>query len=211
MKAEMKKTPSYLKGLAETRARVAAEVRRHTDFSGAVVRELDEPRVQTQRLAALSDSATRRLAAAKEELAACDRLIVKFDERLDPTLIEPIRAWKGRYGDRGRLKAVIVNYLREQAPGVVSTSEIFLVLQAEFGMQFINGKDKRVWLTNSVRPQLRDLVAEGLVEKPIDEDSLNVEVGRWRWRTDCALSLDHLKAQAEAAGVSVQQSGDVHA
>ena len=49
MKAEMKKTPSYLKGLAETRARVAADVRRHTDFSGAVVRELDELRVQTQR------------------------------------------------------------------------------------------------------------------------------------------------------------------
>lgn len=76
----MRKTPSYLKGLAETRARAAGDV---------------------QRLQQIYQEIGRHLARAEKDMAACDCLIQNFDERLDPSLIEPIHAWQGRYGKRG--------------------------------------------------------------------------------------------------------------
>jgi|GEM_PF-4648916 len=79
----MQKTPSYLKGLAETRARAAADVLRYQQI-------IDEVMVS--------------LARAQAEVDACDMLIRKFDDRLDPTQIEPVAHWKGRYGKRGALK-----------------------------------------------------------------------------------------------------------
>ena len=52
----MRKTPSYLKGLAETRARAAAEVIRYT---------------------ALATEVQQRLAEAQAALNSCDLLIVR--------------------------------------------------------------------------------------------------------------------------------------
>ena len=69
----MRKTPSYLKGLAETRARVSAEVLRYAQILNEISQALEKSRA---------------------ELTACDTLIKKFDDRLDPRLIEPIKAWK---------------------------------------------------------------------------------------------------------------------
>lgn len=83
----MQKVPSYLKGLAETRARVHAE---------------------RSRLERLHVKIGQRLAEATAECDACDRLIKKYDGRLDPTTIVPIRAWQGRYGKRGALKQAIL-------------------------------------------------------------------------------------------------------
>jgi hypothetical protein len=57
----MRKTPSYLKGLAETRARAAADVIRYKQ---------------------VIDQVMASLAKAQAELDACDTLIKKFDERL---------------------------------------------------------------------------------------------------------------------------------
>ena len=83
MKIKIRNTPSYLKGLAETRARVDADV---------------------QRLQKIHDEIAEKLAEATAERNSCDCLIRKYDERLDPNVIAPIQAWKGRYGPRGALK-----------------------------------------------------------------------------------------------------------
>ena len=85
MTAEMKKTPSYLKGLAETHARAAGEAIRCRRLHADICRELDIAERQAARLRALVAANSSRVAAAEAELAACDRLIRKFDERLDPT------------------------------------------------------------------------------------------------------------------------------
>jgi len=60
----MRKTPSYLKGLAETRARAAGDV---------------------LRLQQILDQVKESLAKAQAEVEACDVLIKKFDDRLEPT------------------------------------------------------------------------------------------------------------------------------
>lgn len=60
----MRKTPSYLKGLAETHGRALADV---------------------QRLERLQVEVAERLARAREELNASDIHIKKFNARLDPS------------------------------------------------------------------------------------------------------------------------------
>lgn len=82
----MAKMQSYLKGLAGARARSAGDVQRLTTILQEVQEELHRARM---------------------ELASCDTLIKKFDQRLDPNHIEPIHATKGRYRKHGsRLELV---------------------------------------------------------------------------------------------------------
>ena len=154
----MRKTPSYLKGLAETRARAARDVHCYQQL-------VDELQI--------------RLAQAQAELAACDTLIRKFDGRLDPDQIEPVNGWKGRYGKRGALKEGILKVLQEHAPDEVTTTMIGLAVQAEFRLVFHLPVEREAWIANSVRNCLKKLVKEGLAEACHDQSNTGF-VGSWR-------------------------------
>jgi len=80
------------------------------------------------------------------------------------------------------------------------------MLIATYALEFVSGTEKSMWQTGSVLRALKDLVVMGEVERLHDPYNSIVEVGRWRWKSDSAPSLAHLKAQAEALGVGVQQS-----
>lgn len=156
----MRKTPSYLKGLAENRARAAAEVTRYA-------RVLDE--IQ------------RRLSVAQADLVACDQLIRRFDARLNPNDIAPIRGWKGHYGKRGDFLQAVQRILQEAAPHPVSTPILALLLQAEFELDFETPTECRRWVRNSVCNRLRKLVQDGSVERLHDWGLGTSEAGSWRW------------------------------
>jgi len=181
----MRKTPSYLKGLAETRARAFADV---------------------QRLSKLQVELAKNLANAEAEVDACDRLIRKFDPRLNPDLIEPTRAHKGRYGNHGKLREAIKSYLMEAAPNAVTSHEVALAMELEFSLDFSTFQEKWRWQKNSVVSALKALAQTDSVERLHDvvTPGSNGEVGRWRWKSDASLSLDHLRELAEGSGVSVQ-------
>lgn len=181
----MRKTPSYLKGLAETRARVAAEVQRYQRLQGEINLALDN---------------------ARAELGACDRLIRKFDERLNPELIQPIKATKGRYGPRGKMKEAIIGLLKENYPEEATTTEIGLRLQVAFGLDFFTQRERFEWIHNSVARQVKKLVYAGLVERLHDPLARNMEDGRWRWKGGGRESLGGLEALAESSGVSVHRT-----
>jgi hypothetical protein len=183
----MKKVPSYLKGLAETRARVSADVARYQG---------------------ILDEVTASLAEAQAQMDACDRLIKKFDVRLDPCLIQPIRAWKGRYGDRGALKATVDQYLESVAPQVVTTTEICWEVQNRLKLDFPSVSERRRWVDNSLRSRLKTLVTEGLVERLLPGTLGLGRFGGWRWKQEGAQTLGGLAAMAAAAGVGVRVAED---
>ena len=66
----MRNTPSYLKGLAETRARLAGDIQRYE----RLLKEIDSS-----------------LTLARRQLEGCDLLIKRFDARIDPRRIEAIQ------------------------------------------------------------------------------------------------------------------------
>ncbi|AUN95852.1 hypothetical protein [Pseudazoarcus pumilus] len=178
----MRKTPSYLKGLAETRARVAADV---------------------ARLERLIAGASEQLNASRQELEACDTLIRKFDARLDPSLIQSVRGWQGRYGKRGALSEAILDYLRDCAPDAVSTPELALHLQHRFSLDFVHPKELQAWKCNTLLRRLKDFMALGLVERLHEvSDGRANKVGYWRLVGNVQ-NIDGLSRLAEAAGVAV--------
>lgn len=182
-----RKTPSYLKGLAGNRARLASEL---------------------QRLESLSADVAQALGAVRADLDACDRMIRLFDERLDPNEIKPITEWRHHRGKRGDLKALILEILQSAAPEPVDTAYIALRIQHRWQLTFVSAQDREDWLHGSVARQLRKLSAEGCLERLHDPRVPTGEAGRWRLKQHGAPSLAHLQAQVEAAGGSVQQCDD---
>lgn len=177
----MRKTPSYLKGLAETRARAAGEVARYA----AIIEEVQE-----------------KLAASRAELEACDKLIRRFDERLDPTEIEPIRAWQGRFGRRGALREALARYVKEAYPNAISTTELAIRAQVEFQLDFGTPNLRRIWVHDSVGGALKVLTARKVLERMHDPQVNSGMTGYWRW-VAATQTLDGLSQIAAAAGASV--------
>ena len=185
MKIQIRKTPTYLKCLAETRARVDADVRR---------------------LQKIHDEIAEKLTEAKTERDSCDCLIRKYDERLDPNVITPIQAWKGRYGPRGALKRFMLKQLENAWPEAVTTLEIAWAVQQEFKIDFLMKEERIAWLRNSIRRGLKLLVVAGKAERLHEViNGITNELGRWRFKPQGDTSLDSLRVAAETAGVGVRQ------
>lgn len=103
------------------------------------------------------------------ELKALDQTVQIFDERLDPTNIEPIRAWKGRYGSRGALREYLQSFAESNAPAYLSLSDFALAVMAEFSLEFRTQNELREWCHNTLRRALRVLSERDLLEARIDD------------------------------------------
>jgi len=208
----MKRTPSYLKGLAETQARAAGDVLRFEKLLAEVDAKLVETKalaaIEVPRLEKLLVTVGIRIFESKAELAACDRLITKFDARLNPKLIAPIKAWKGRYGKRGELNSTICHILKDCAPEERTTFELSAEIRIRFKLDFSTVPELRAWQKNSVANALKSMVKMGLVERGHKvTKGCTGEVGRWRWKVEIN-TLDEVRASAAAQGVGVQQAPD---
>ena len=158
--ATMVKVPSYLKGLVETRARADAYVQRLE----AVIREAEE-----------------RLAKAMTERDACDTLIAAYSPNLDPNSIEPIRAWRGRYGKRGERVQALRDFVRAAYPEAVSTVEVTWHLALKFEMDFATAEAREGWKKMAVRNPLRLMAEQGEIER-LDLEGLEGRMtSSWRW------------------------------
>ena len=180
----MKKTPSYLKGLAEERARAAGDVERYVKIAKDVADALD---------------------TARETLAACDLLIRRIDARLNPEDIPPIRVNKYYGGASGKLRNTVEDILKKVAPGTVTTTDISIEIQVCFGLTFETSEARTHWQNNSIGRLLRKLFDHGLVERLHNPRRNTEEGGRWRWKTDSTQSSDQLREQIEKRGGAVVQ------
>jgi len=182
---DVARTPSFLKGLAETRAGLAAKV------------------ATRQKLV---DHANAKLLRAQAELAGCDHLIRKHYSYVDPENIRPIHGWQGHHGQRGALKTAMLEYLHSRAPAEVSGPELCRVLIDAFALQFHTKKARDRWWSNSGPTQLLRLQREGCIER-LTTPGQNFAPSKWRWEAQAALTLDELTVQASrAAGVATSQA-----
>jgi hypothetical protein len=190
MPANMKKIETYLKKLAEKRARAAGDVERYSKA--------------TEQSAALR-------AKAQSVLGACDVLIAEYDERLDPSVIESIKTWHNHPKKRGDLKAILVDILKSASPRWLTTDEICDEVEARWKLEFIIPADRVEWKRGSIGRQLRRHASSGLIETSHDRGvAATVVAGLWRWKTGPAPSLDRLKAKLEDTGQVVHRSDASH-
>jgi hypothetical protein len=168
----MKKVPSALKWLAEKRGRVAHDLQQTT---------------------AIAEQVGKKLERLTLDLASLDRVIQVYDAAIDPQAIAPIAAWKGRYGDRGALKATVVRHLQVSAPEWMSTNNLEFLVLLDLQVGFATAAERKRWYENSFRRCLKKLVETGHVERLHDPLDCGSDVGAWRWRQDGAGTLASLQ------------------
>ena len=156
----MRKTPAYLKGLAETRGRLAGDVQRYQQVLAEV---------------------TASLVKAQVELNACDTLIRKFDERLDPGLVQPIHAWQGRYGKRGALREAIVELLQARVAGAGHHDRGRLADAAQVWHHVLPPEGAGAVDKQLHRQLLEEARRQGRALEACHDRSNTGEVGRWKW------------------------------
>lgn len=184
MPRDVNKTPSYLKGLAERRARAAADI---------------------ERLERLQRQLANELEAARRVQLSCDTLIRDFNPELDPGVIQPVRATKGKYGGYGKLAATALAVVRSASPAAVSTAEIALCVEGALELEFASLKERRKWFQNVLRRALYDHSKEGIIERIDELCDENDRSSRWRLVARQCSTLDELRAHAAEKGVVVTE------
>lgn len=185
----MRKTPAYLKGLAERRARAAGDV---------------------ERLERLLERLRGELEQARNLMTSCDALIRDFDPELNPHLIQPIRATKGRHAGYGAVLDAVLAAVKLAAPRPASSAEVSLYVQAVLKIQFESEQHYETWFHNALTRALRKLAARGELTRVPDLTDPSNRAGLWQWPNTYA-SLDALRESAAATGAVVATTAEVGA
>ena len=171
----MKPTPSALKWLAEKRARVANEL------------------TQTQ---AVAKELTEKVKELEQDLAALDRSLRVYDQRIDPSSIEPVNGWQGNYGKRGALRMFILDALERRYPEWLSSDIISSLVIAHFGLSFAVPAVRKHWYSGTFRSTLKKLNSDGLVELDTPADYHEGNPSRWRFKGEDKSTLAALEQSA---------------
>lgn len=207
MATDMRKTHSYRMGLADTRARAGGALQRLKNLRSEIKRKLKVAKADVERYQTMENELARKLEEARTDLKSCDWLIRKFDGRFDPGEIEPIVAWKGRYGKRGALKEAIARILKDHAPVALTIPDLSKMIVLEFQLTFATEKAMKAWNDNSIGGSLKTLLSEGPVER-IDAPQTKWcgSDGMWCWKGSAEASVDGLRSSAEGEGIGVKQA-----
>jgi hypothetical protein len=178
-----------LKWLLVERATLAGDVARILEQEVSVDRELSRVQEHLARLTLESDRLQRLkvqlpqiLDEKRAQMAALDTSIrLASSDRVSPAVAGTVRAYAGRYGKRGDLKAFIISELKKEAPGAVATSTIVLGAILHFGLTFATAREQKAFRKNTITPQLTQLREQGLVEALHTRNRGPAE-GSWRWK-----------------------------
>ncbi len=198
------RTPPDLKWLLNERAALAGAQERSRERLEFFNRRLARVEAVAQRLQRMAAAEEQEARARAELLASFDTTISLAHPAADPQAAGVVRAWAGRYGERGGLKSYLMerlqtqscsqNGLGEPAAGQSMTALIDAVIQ-DFEL-YIATPAERISLRMSVRTSLRNLRSDGLAECEMGTDHHGKPLTFWRWRRET--SLDQLRALAEA-------------
>ena len=183
------KTPPLLKWLLVERATLAGDVARVSEQEANIDRELRRVQerqallaLEAQRLQLYKAQLPVLLDEKRARIAALDTTIgLASADLVAPSAAGTVRAFSGRYGQRGDLKAFIIDELRKAAPSAVATSTIVRGAIANFGLIFPTPGEQKAFMKNTITPQLTRLREQGLVEA-LHTKSRGAAEGSWRWK-----------------------------
>jgi hypothetical protein len=151
------RTPPEIKWLLVERATLTGDIEQLARRRAALDAEMDKLRSRVQAL----DTSLRLL-----------------DARVNATAAGKVFRHCQQYGERGTLQAFIVQTVRETEHGL-SIRAITGLAAAHFGLEFLSKTELTRYCVNSIRPRLKELRSQGLVENLPGTTS---EGMLWRWK-----------------------------
>lgn len=151
----VKKIPSYLKGLAERHARTQA----HIEALETTIRISEELARHHQ---SVVDSSLQQLAKAQVKLHSLEVLIRDYNDSLDPSKIDPIKAWRDRYGKRGQLEKDSFELVRLTGDYGMTSAAVYEVFAKRLEWP-LDGPLAEKYKANRMRPALKRLQTKGLI------------------------------------------------
>ena len=180
----MQKLSPLMKGLLETRARADAEHQNALKAANLRINHLNRITLAYQREQAriqqYISQAQEKAEAALAARLACDQLILKLQQGIDLSRIEPINAWQGRYGQRGALGQAVQAVVEAAYPLEVTTTQIAASIQHQFKLSFPTPKERKSWVRTSIAGRLKYLRRLGHIERLHDPAVTDGKSGRWR-------------------------------
>ncbi len=180
---QTKRVPSYLKGLVDRRARADGHVQRLQALLATWQEEMDEA------------LATRD---------ACDVLLEPWLAS-DGGGIDPVNAWKGRYGARGTLVGAVRHFLQEAGTAGISTTDLAKCVVEMLMLEFVDAKHRRAWVKTGIKSPLVKMVKLGTVERWTQPTpaSGRARPSVWRFVPQAEQSISELSALAAASGLGI--------
>lgn len=190
-------TPPDLKWLLTERAALAGQARLTSQRVEVLAQRATD-------LAALLTEAQRELALLADEEKSLAARIESFDTTIGalhagvpPDAAGCVKAWAGRYGERGALTAFLRDYLREISPRAVLASELKQHVIARFQLVLIT-PDERKNLKHSIRTVLGRLRDQHGVLETVENWRGRLSQPLWRWK-QAPSATDLLRLAALAA------------
>lgn len=131
----------------------------------------------------------RMRSVAEQRLAALDHVVHLTNSGVNPEAGGVVKAWAGRYGERGALTAFLAETLKAAAPAPLPTSTLAQLAEENFTLRLTNASSRKN-LLDTVWARLRALERNGSVERARDGGG-GATSTLWRWKTAHSLSELH--------------------
>jgi hypothetical protein len=200
------RTPPAIKWLLNERAALAGAAQSLKARELLLVRRVQALQRRTEVLQVEVAESGRLHAQKVASIEALDTSLELIHSGVDPAAAGCVKAWQGKYGERGALKAFLLLKLMQAEPGPLRMTDIANMAIHQFNLTVVR-KDERDRLTNTLRKQCSRLQDAGLIEGL--HDPSKTSTGIWRWRSPPSLAdLAALQVRAQVAADDRNPYGD---
>jgi len=201
------RTPSAIKWLLVERAALAGA---QQTAIAAIPRLKQQVEIARASLALAEHElsvAERALEISAHNLQALDSTLAQVNSCVDPRAGGIVKAWKGRYGERGALTEYLLELLSKSAPAPMALADIVDQVELHFGIHHAVPESRKK-LRYSIRTCLRQLHAKTTTVQPYRPTQTH-PAGHWVYRQTTSISeLQKLAATLESKGDHAPNSPD---
>lgn len=153
------RTPPAIKWLLNERAALAGAQQSTQDAIPRLQHQVELALANLARAEHELAVAEKALELGSKKLQALDSTLAQVNSAVEPHAGGVIKAWQGRYGERGALTKLLLELLQSAAPSPMALHQIVDHVELHFGIHHAIPESRKK-LRYSIRTRLRDLQAK---------------------------------------------------